>query len=244
MLSRCFDESTTSSTEGCNAAMKTNSSLSVKPSQGMDTSAKTMTQQLTVQLARKQREAIHGINSTALWSRTKTAPVVTALAEGLMQHQLTQSTCYVAARVNACTFFLRRKKQSGVYMPFDMEVELEGASAASRMPITRFVHVRVIRILRAPDGRWYLECSCCFFRMFGLPCRHIIFLVESIVPEHCAVRWLKQYIAYFKREGYEKVSNPAAGAHDPTRAARSVPNCRELGLARTKVWIKVSFHCG
>jgi len=58
----------------------------VKPSQGMDTSAKTMTQQSNVQLAQKQRDAIHGVNSTALWSRTKTAPVVTALAEGLMQH--------------------------------------------------------------------------------------------------------------------------------------------------------------
>jgi len=44
--------------EGCNASVvKKNSNLSVKPSQGMDTSAKTMSQQSNMQLAQKLRDA-------------------------------------------------------------------------------------------------------------------------------------------------------------------------------------------
>ena len=202
MQLRCFDESTTSPTEGCNACMKKNSSLSVKPSQGLDTAAKTMTQQSNVKLAEKQKNAIHAATSTALWSKTKTAPHVTALAEGLMQHQRMESRNYVAGRVSPQTFYIRRKEGMGEYKPQE-ETELDGPL---KFPHTRYLRVRVIQLCRAPDGRTFLACNCCFFHIFGLPCRHIIFILDEAVPEHCAVHWLKAYIAYFKREGYDTVT--------------------------------------
>jgi hypothetical protein len=40
--------------------------------------------------------------------------------------------------------------------------------------------------------------------MFRLPCCHIIFLLDEALPVHCAVCWLKKYIAYYKRNGYEE----------------------------------------
>jgi hypothetical protein len=69
----CFNKTTMSPTEGCNASKKTNLSLAMKPSQGIDTLAKTMTQQSTVQLTCKQKDAIYAANSMSLWLHAPTA---------------------------------------------------------------------------------------------------------------------------------------------------------------------------
>jgi hypothetical protein len=66
--------------------MKTNLSLAMKPSQGMDTLAKMMTQQSTIQLACEQKDAIYAAKSMSLWSNAQTANDVTGLAEGTLQH--------------------------------------------------------------------------------------------------------------------------------------------------------------
>jgi hypothetical protein len=43
--------------------------------------------------------------------------------------------------------------------------------------------------------------------MFGLPCHHIIFLLDEALPVvDCAVCWLKKYIAYYKRNRYAEVT--------------------------------------
>ena len=108
-------------------AMKTNSCLAVKPSQGMDMSAKMMTQQSTIQLAQKKDAMYNATNSTSFWLNTRKAPDLMGLAEAILQHQLLKLS-YVGARVDQHKFLVCRKVECGWYVPPDMEAEMEAAA--------------------------------------------------------------------------------------------------------------------
>jgi hypothetical protein len=61
--------------------------------------------------------------------------------------------------------------------------------------------------------------------MFGLPCHHIIFLLDKALPVDCAVCWLRKYISYYKRNRYEDVTKLLIELQQAKRVARTIHDC-------------------
>jgi hypothetical protein len=62
---------------------------------------------------------------------------------------------------------------------------------SGRSPLPRFLRSQTIRQVGA-----YLLCSCAFQERFGLPCRHMLLVLQrGPIPTDCAVRWRRDYAA-------------------------------------------------
>ena len=62
--------------------------------------------------------------------------------------------------------------------------------------ITRFVHVRNVRVIRK-NSLVFLRCSCGFYERVGIPCVHILYLVDEMHIEMFHLRYLKVFNARY-----------------------------------------------
>jgi hypothetical protein len=72
--------------------------------------------------------------------------------------------------------------------------------------IPKFAWVRTVKVSQF-NGCHYLICSCGLFDRFGWPCRHCYKVRESVpTPQDCIVRSRIDYLRYFNKPGYDKLS--------------------------------------
>jgi hypothetical protein len=139
-----------------------------------------------MKMKRKTFGALHSMSSTPLWSRSSSSMHVTMHAEGILQQQYLHSTAglYSYARTDSHTWLVRREARRHIKAETDELI-------VGYYPIPKFIRTRTVRLIG--DN---LVCSCGFFERLGLPCRHLYYVLQrGPIPEDCATRWRRDYIA-------------------------------------------------
>eukprot|EP00978_Attheya_sp_CCMP212_P038709 scaffold194612_cov64-Attheya_sp.AAC.2 len=66
-----------------------------------------------------------------------------------------------------------------------------------------FIRTRTVELVK----NQFLVCDCGFWQRFGIPCRHIIHICRGHVSlDDFALRWRKDYLAFYLEPGYEEFS--------------------------------------
>jgi hypothetical protein len=138
-----------------------------------------------LKMKRKTVGALHSLSTTPLWSRSSSSMHVTMHAEGILQQQYLHSTAglYSYARTESRTWLVRREARQ--------HLKAKTEEVTIGYPIPKFIRTRRVRLIG--DN---LVCSCGFFERLGLPCRHLFYVLQrGPIPEDCATRWRRDYIA-------------------------------------------------
>ena len=200
-----LQQKTTSALEGVFSTTKSLPGKKVTPNMTLLNSVRTQDLQVSNQMNELQRQWQIDVDSTPLWTNTKSALELTTMAESLKQAIMLQSTYYyVRFKDSEGTIELIRKEQNGVFCHECNNTQTDFCGTCfSQSPIPKWRRVRTISFAKCSDDLHAVHCSC--LHNDGYPCRHIAAITE-ILPGHFIPRYHKKYISYFGEPGYEVLS--------------------------------------
>ena len=190
MDKRSFGAYTTSVSESINSSIKATKKNpgGVRPNQPMHESYGQMSDQADAQAIERNRKAAADLDTVPTWSKSPTAPQITAYGETILMEQYQERNNYYLHRQDENAWLLMRKQ--GKKKP-----------SLSELSVTKFKRVRKVELIGE-----HLECSCRFYSRYGIPCRHILAINGLPSVEDIAVRWHRQYGYFYGRDGYEEVT--------------------------------------
>ncbi len=199
-----FDQKATSALESVHRVMKNKKGVSVAPNMSLLSSFLTQQQQVDRRMAEHKVVAAEEARGRSLFSYSPTANVVTKSCETQVMQQREQGGHYCCRVCSDDKFQLRRSPGSASFCQ-----ECERAKSGGLVccdthcvtsPIARHQRVRAVEAQDLGNGQYEIVCSCPYFGVFGIPCRHVMVLLGDAQPSHVHIRWHKAQAAYFKDE--------------------------------------------
>jgi len=198
-----FNQKTTSKLEAMNHTMKVKSSKTVKPVMTMLESLRTQDGQCKTRMDMFQKKAMQDYESRPLWAVSPTAKVVNSFCESLIQQNKQQANNYCAMiRDDGSIDMVHLTAGNG---PLCQECAADEVCHRCHgdSPIPDYQRRRTLKFIPLCDDKHYcVTCSCLYHGSTGIPCRHFAHLLP-IRPHHVHLRWWKEYVALYKRPGYE-----------------------------------------
>ena len=176
---RHFDTATNTAHEGTNNGIKY-CAAPVLPSQSLGVAARTLSQNGKISEQARALRYGQANDSSKLWSDLPTSNYLTPLGEGLLVEQWGERREYESVRYGDTLFQVRR----AVPRPF-------------KGPLPVFERVRTVEILIDHQ----MKCDCYQFERTGIPCRHLLHVLEVVVGDGFAgighhdvsVHWWQAY---------------------------------------------------
>jgi hypothetical protein len=166
-----FDTTSNSAHEGTNRGMKSHAAPT-NPQHTLDKAAKVLSHQAQLKMLLLQTDIACKVNATTLWSDQPGQGRLVDLAISLINNQRAECGLYDisgpfvgAARHDIFWLLLRKDKETP-----DTQMGT----------VPNFRRVRKIRRHSDPGT---LICDCCYFDRIGIPCRHIMALLDSILGD-------------------------------------------------------------
>lgn len=222
-----LDQKATSAVESINQKTKWASGKHVTPSMSLRESLRTMDMQVDGVLRDRRIQVLRHAGARALYARTPTVNHVTKEAESLITRQREQSQYYACRVQSLSTIYIKRLPTTHTYC-----AECESLSSlaggeglldaddfgrpeeccpvhSSLSPIPQFARIRRIDIFSlGPEDDFYeIRCSCLFHPTTGIPCRHILHVLNPVLPHHIFVRWHKRFFAHYKEQNHEAITH-------------------------------------
>ena len=157
--------------QGTNFGLKSHSS-SLKPTQGMDTSAQTLNLQADIKAGQMDEIIFNDYqNNNKMWSDWPTSPYTTTFAEGLINTVYNRHHLYTVWRVAERTFQVEFTHVAGT-----IEVENDDIMNFRHIPIPLFKRVREVTV----DDIGIMFCTCKRFECRGIFCEQQVCSAEAI----------------------------------------------------------------
>lgn len=239
-----LDQKATSAVESINQKIKWASGKHVSPNMSLRESLRTMDMQADRVLRYRAIQSHRQAGARALYARTPTVNVITKEAESLLTTQREQSQYYGCQVQSNSMILMKRLPTTHTYCAkCEIQSSLAGGGEgyfddddfgrapaccpvhSSMSPIPAFARIRRIEMFYlGPEGDFYeIRCSCLFHPTTGIPCRHIIRLLNSVLPHHIFVRWHKRFLAHYKKQNYEAITQEFAEKNRDRRLILSKP---------------------
>ena len=186
-----FDFLGDSIVEAANTSIKTGP-YKVNNSMSIHTSSYQQVQGTQAIAKRKSCEKSANINKKKIWTRTKTAVVLTDFAEGLCCANFDRTKEY----------YKRQKKHNEWFIMHKSCMEIDNTISTDKcFKPSKFKRVRVVSL----DNN-FMTCSCGYPQRFLMPCVHIFTVLdkpEYLVPSLFHIRWWKHFNFLHKNKDYE-----------------------------------------
>jgi hypothetical protein len=165
---RHFDTYTNCGHEGTNNGMKA-SAAPVLPQHSLDRCASILNLNATIKSITKTIDSAVTVSTRPLWSRLPTSTKLTSKGKSRVTTQWQLRHEYTCEQVGDMCWHLLAKSTT----------KNPGDAADVLGPIQRFSRVRRVEML---EGTNILLCSCMYFERTGIPCRHLMNVLDSICP--------------------------------------------------------------
>jgi hypothetical protein len=167
----------------------------------------------------KQKLVMRDANSNPLWTDSATAKHIVHPAECRAQQQMKLSHCCSTVQVNKDTFYCvdspswsadqLEEKEEAPWMPQCNENKTTEAEKQRQRKLARdvprYCSVWVIKVIEQ-DSVHFIVCPCNYFKRFGILCPHVGSVLGTYGLEHFSPRYLRKYVALYKREGHDEIT--------------------------------------
>jgi SWIM zinc finger len=201
-----LNHKTTSPLESINMTLKCNSGLHVRPNMSLFESFRTQEQQVNTRMNEKGIKASEMDRSLCLFSRAPTASYVSTLCETNLIRQRQQSAFYACIVDGECRVKVKRLPGTLNYCRACEKLGAHCAIHCSISPIPTFSRTRILDFIEQEDGNFEMRCSCPYYATYGLPCRHQICVLQSILPSHVIARHHNKFSAHYKKPNKERIT--------------------------------------
>ena len=196
-------------TSGVNQTLKRKSGNKVTPNMSLLKSMQTQDSQQQARMDRNRRRTFKNYQEKKNWARmSPTARWVTQICESQI-HQNVEAAFnnYLVLSDGGHEILMLRKPPDGKEYFCELCTSERTCSACSYFsPIVKFRRLRRLTFTEhcSASGRhigYEVQCSCPYYGMFGIPCRHFCVLMQPRY-HHVNVKWSLHYNLFWRRSGF------------------------------------------